>query len=62
MFGKLNATSNINSYGIGLGLNICKRLVNLFNGDIWVESEINKGSKFTFTLPLETPDEFVENE
>ncbi len=40
--------------GAGLGLNLCKNLVMLLGGRIWVDSELNAGSTFYFTLPYET--------
>jgi len=46
--------------GTGLGLTISKRLVNLMNGNLWVESEFGQGSRFYFTTVAEivaTPQE-----
>lgn len=38
--------------GSGLGLAICKAITNLHAGNIWVESEVDKGSKFIVSLPV----------
>lgn len=38
--------------GTGLGLILCKEFVEMHKGEVWIESEIGKGSKFCFTLPF----------
>ena len=48
IFQKGHVNSDIN--GSGIGLANCKKIVNLHGGDIWVESEMGKGSSFYFTI------------
>jgi signal transduction histidine kinase len=58
-FTRVHAESHRHYGGTGLGLAICKRLTALFHGEISVESQVDRGSTFRFTLRLvrpETPD------
>jgi len=46
-----SGTIEFRSSGLGLGLTIAKRIIQMHRGRIWVESEVGKGSTFYFTLP-----------
>ncbi|MFC2104260.1 hybrid sensor histidine kinase/response regulator, partial [Bacteroidota bacterium] len=46
--------------GAGLGLALTKSIVNLLGGSIWVESKINVGTTFHFTIPLESKSNYVK--
>jgi two-component system, chemotaxis family, sensor kinase Cph1 len=53
MFRRLHAQSEYE--GTGIGLAFCTRIVNTYGGQIWLDSEIDKGSTFYFTLPKVFP-------
>lgn len=55
-FSQLNNNSSEKNGGSGLGLAISKKLIHLMNGDISVESTVNKGSTFSFYVTLESAD------
>lgn len=46
--------------GLGLGLSICRKIVNLHGGQLWVEENGTSGTRFTFVLPLRQPAQTLE--
>ncbi len=53
IFGMFKRLHNRGEYqGSGLGLSICKKIIQNLGGEIWVESMANEGSKFVFSLPV----------
>ena len=53
IFDKFERVTTEKHEGTGLGLPIAKDIVELHKGNIWIESDIGKGSKFIFTLPID---------
>lgn len=56
-YSRLNLEKNQNIQGSGLGLKICKQIIDLMDGSLDVQSEFGRGSTFTVVIPLEFNDE-----
>lgn len=56
-FQQVDSKRNRNIEGTGLGLAITKQLLSLMGGNVWVESEYGKGSRFSFVLPQRVIDD-----
>jgi len=53
LFGFLDTAKELNTKGIGLGLHISKNICQAFGGDIFCESEWEKGTTFTILIALD---------
>lgn len=51
-FTQEDTSTTRNFSGSGLGLSIAKKLVNLMRGDLWVDTAVDRGSTFSFSLPF----------
>ena len=53
-FYQIDGSSTREYGGVGLGLAVCKEIVEALGGSIWLESNVGEGTTFTFSLPVVT--------
>ena len=59
--GKVSRTGTHNERGVGLGLHLCKKFIEMHGSKLHVNSRVNKGSSFWFELPVSGKKEAVDN-
>jgi len=57
LFGFIEATKELNTNGIGLGLHICKMIIEQFGGVITCKSQLKKGTSFIFLIALDNSED-----
>ena len=57
LFGLIEATKELNTNGIGLGLHICKMIIEQFGGVITCKSQWKKGTSFIFLIALDNSED-----
>ena len=62
IFDKFQQVAGQRKGGTGLGLTICKNIVEAHLGKIWVESKLGEGARFIFTIPTNLTQEKVNNQ
>lgn len=62
VFSQIDQKHNRRFEGTGLGLAICKKLVNLLDGEIGVQSQLDAGSRFWFTLTMDVAKQQLSGE
>jgi len=55
IFEQIDGSNTRKHGGIGIGLALSKRVINMMGGSIWVDSELNEGATFTFTCIMKKP-------
>jgi two-component system, sensor histidine kinase and response regulator len=61
LFGMLDFNKEINKNGWGIGLTVSKKFTEALGGQIWMESEYQKGSAVYFTIPYPSPNKMIDD-